>query len=130
MTYAIKAEVADPAAKTFEFRDQKTMYGGKAIAAGDTIFIFASENEGGRGLVARGVVVSSRATPRKPPRDRAQLQVLSPGDGQDRRHFGCGGRVPRAILLAPSSETKSPSRGGALPDRSGGRYTNCLFNSS
>ena len=66
MTYAIKAEVADPAAKTFEFRDQKTMYGGKAIAAGDTIFIFASENEGGRGLVARGVVVSSRATPRKP----------------------------------------------------------------
>ena len=66
MIYAIKAEVADPRSETFEFRDQKTMYGGKAIAAGDTIFVFASENEGGEGLVARGVVASSRATPRKP----------------------------------------------------------------
>lgn len=66
MIYAIKAEVADLRSETFEFRDQKTMYGGKAIAAGDTIFVFASENEGGDGLVARGVVSSSRATPRKP----------------------------------------------------------------
>ena len=36
------------------FKAQKTMYGGKRIAKGDTIFIFASENKGGPGLVATG----------------------------------------------------------------------------
>ena len=41
------------------------MYGGRRIANGDTIFVFASENEGGTGLVASGVVTSARATPRK-----------------------------------------------------------------
>jgi len=66
MIYAIKARVADTGAKTWEFRAQKTMYGGRRIAEGDIVFVFASENEGGQGLVARGVVASSRATPRKP----------------------------------------------------------------
>jgi len=65
MTYAIKVEVADPRAKTFTFRAQKTMYGGKQIAKDDTIFIFASENEGGSGLIASGVVTSAMAVPRK-----------------------------------------------------------------
>ncbi len=65
MAFAIKAEVSDPGAKTFAFSAQKTMYGGKQIAAGDTIFIFASENEGGQGLIARGVVTSAEATPKK-----------------------------------------------------------------
>jgi hypothetical protein len=64
--FAIKARVDDPGAKAFAFRDQKTMYGGKRIAKGDTLFVFASENEGGQGLVARGIVTSARATPRKP----------------------------------------------------------------
>jgi hypothetical protein len=41
------------------------MYGGKHIAKGDTVFIFASENEGGRGLIARGAVTSSQAIPKK-----------------------------------------------------------------
>ena len=41
------------------------MYGGKRIAKGDTIFVFASENEGGSGLIASGVVTSAEATPRK-----------------------------------------------------------------
>jgi hypothetical protein len=63
--FAIKAEVRDPRAKSFTFSAQKTMYGGKHIAAGDTIFVFASENEGGQGLVARAVVTSAEATPRK-----------------------------------------------------------------
>ncbi len=63
--YAIKAEISDPRAKTFEFNAQKTMYGGKQIAEGDTIFVFASENEGGQGLIASGVVTSATATPRK-----------------------------------------------------------------
>jgi hypothetical protein len=65
MAFAIKAEVTDPQAKTFTFPAQKTMYGGKLIAAGDTIFIFASENEGGRGLLARGLVTAAAAAPKK-----------------------------------------------------------------
>jgi hypothetical protein len=66
MKFAIKAEVRDQRAKSFEFVAQKTMYGGKRIAVGDTIFVFASENEGGRGLVARGVVTSAKAIAKKP----------------------------------------------------------------
>jgi hypothetical protein len=65
MTFAIKAEVRDPLAETFAFNAQKTMYGGKHIAKGDTIFIFASENEGGPGLVVKGVVTSAKAIPKK-----------------------------------------------------------------
>jgi len=64
--FAIKAEVSDPGAETFAFRAQKTMYGGKHIAEGDTIFVFASENEGGPGLIASGVVTSAEAIPKKP----------------------------------------------------------------
>jgi len=64
--FAIKVEVRDPGAKAFAFREQKTMYGGKHIARGDMIFIFASENEGGHGLIARGIVTSAKASPRKP----------------------------------------------------------------
>jgi hypothetical protein len=65
MVFAIKAEVRDPRAKMFTFAAQKTMYGGKHIAEGDTVFVFASENEGGPGLIARGVVTSAVAIARK-----------------------------------------------------------------
>jgi hypothetical protein len=65
MMFAIKAEVTDPQAKTFAFSAQKTMYGGKHIARGDTVFVFASENEGGQGLIASGVVTSAKAVPKK-----------------------------------------------------------------
>lgn len=65
MAFAIKAEIRDPRAKTFAFTAQKTMYGGKRIAVGDTVFVFASENEGGQGLVARGVVTSAEAVAKK-----------------------------------------------------------------
>src|SRR4051812_44729723 len=65
MAFAIKAAVTDPRARTFTFAAQKTMYGGKHIAEGDTIFIFASENEGGPGLIASGIVTSAKAVPRK-----------------------------------------------------------------
>jgi hypothetical protein len=41
------------------------MYGGKHIAKGDTIFVFASENEGGPGLIASGVVTSAKAIAKK-----------------------------------------------------------------
>lgn len=66
MAFAIKAEVRDPRAKTFAFTAQKTMYGGKHIAEGDTVFVFASENEGGQGLIARGIVTSAEAVAKKP----------------------------------------------------------------
>ena len=64
--FAIKAEVGDPRAETFAFSAQKTMYGGKRVAEGDTIFVFASENEGGPGLVASGVVTSAEAIVKQP----------------------------------------------------------------
>ena len=63
--FAIKAEVDDPQAKTFAFKVQKTMYGGKHIAKGDMVFIFASETAGGQGLISRGVVTSAEAIPKK-----------------------------------------------------------------
>ena len=65
MAFAVKIEVSDPQAPEFAFTAQKTMYGGKHIAAGDTVFIFASENEGGQGLIARGVVTSAEAIAKK-----------------------------------------------------------------
>ena len=64
-TFAIKSEVSDPWAETFAFGAQKTMYGGKHIAKGDTIFVLASENEGGPGLIASGVVTSVKAIAKK-----------------------------------------------------------------
>lgn len=66
MMFAIKAEVGDPWAETLAFSAQKTMYGGKHIAEGDTIFVFASENEGGPGLIASGVVTSAEPIAKKP----------------------------------------------------------------
>jgi hypothetical protein len=65
MMFVIKAEVRDPRATTFAFPAQKTMYGGRRIAKGDTIFVLASENEGGPGLIASGVVTTARATAKK-----------------------------------------------------------------
>ena len=73
--FAIKAEVTDPQARTFVFAEQKTMYGGKRIGVGDTVFVFASENEGGPGLIARGVVTAAQAIPRKPGIERQAPRV-------------------------------------------------------
>jgi hypothetical protein len=65
MAFAIKTEIHHPGANDFAHSAQKTMYGGKHIAEGDTIFVFASENEGGQGLIARGVVASVEAVPKR-----------------------------------------------------------------
>ena len=73
--YAIKVEVSDPRAAAFAFNAQKTMYGGKHIAKGDKIFVFASENEGGPGLIASGIVTSAKAIPRKPGIERQTPRV-------------------------------------------------------
>ena len=65
MSYAIKAEVVNARASTFTFTACKTMYDGKRIAKGDAVFVFASENEGGQGLIARGIVTHVEAIPKK-----------------------------------------------------------------
>lgn len=61
MPFLIKAAIEDSRARTFAFAKQRTMYGGKSIRKGDEIFLFASENESGAGLIARGVVTAVKA---------------------------------------------------------------------
>ena len=73
--FAIKSEIADPKSRIFKFSRQKTMYVGKKISAGDTLFIFASENQGGSGLVALGRVTLATAVPRKPGAERQTPRV-------------------------------------------------------
>jgi hypothetical protein len=63
--FAIKTEIADLDATAFTFVTQKTMYGGKKIRTGDKIFLFASENEGGPGLFARGVITGNEGVPKR-----------------------------------------------------------------
>ncbi len=75
MAYAIKAEISEPRAKTYTFTAQKTMYGGKHIAEGDVVFVFASETQGGHGLIGRGVVTSAEAVARKPGIERQTPRV-------------------------------------------------------
>jgi len=75
MTFAIKARVTDLLAETFAFSAQKTMYGGKRVAEGDVIFVFASENEGAPGLMASGVVTFAKAIPKKHGVDRQTPRV-------------------------------------------------------
>src|SRR5262245_2534842 len=41
------------------------MYGGKNIVKGDTIFVFASENQGGSGLIASGIVTLAKPIAKK-----------------------------------------------------------------
>ena len=65
MAFAIKAAIDDARVKTFVLPAQKTMYGGKLIVAGDTVFLFASETDGGSGLIARGVVTSAEPVAKK-----------------------------------------------------------------
>jgi hypothetical protein len=75
MAFAIKAEISKPRAATFAFVARKMMYGGKQIAVGDMVFVFASENEGGQGLIARGVVTSAVAVAKKRGLDRQTPRV-------------------------------------------------------
>ncbi len=75
MAFAIKTAVSDPEAGAFAFRAQKTMYGGKHVAAGDTIFVFASESEGAPGLSSCGIVTSAKAVPKERGRARQTPRV-------------------------------------------------------
>ncbi|HWH84445.1 MAG TPA: hypothetical protein VNU71_19615 [Burkholderiaceae bacterium] len=88
--YAIKAEVRDPHARAWTFVAQKTMYAGKHIGAGDMIFVFASENEGGAGLVAKGTVSSAEAISRKRgvERQTPRVSITVARTGEARRPLG------------------------------------------
>ena len=90
MTFAIKAAVSDLRARTFAFTAQKTMYGGKHIAQGDPIFIFASENEGGAGLIASGIVTSAEAIAKKPGlvRQTPRVSITVKRTGLAKRRLG------------------------------------------
>jgi hypothetical protein len=67
-SYLVKAPISDEKARQFSFPMQKTMYRGKDISVKDEIFIFSSDHEGGRGLIARGVVTAvERPKPKRTP---------------------------------------------------------------
>ena len=97
VVYAIKTEVQDAKAATWVFDRQKTMYNGKRISVGDVIFVFASENEGGLGLVARGVVTLAvpipltkgveRQTPRVSITVKRQAEAIRPLGREELREF-------------------------------------------
>jgi hypothetical protein len=63
MPYVVKAALdPDARVKSYAF-DEKTMWRGKNISAGEEIFIFSSDHMGGRGLCAKGVVTEARRGP-------------------------------------------------------------------
>jgi hypothetical protein len=66
VAFAIKTELKARDTKALVFMAQKTMYGGKHIAEGDTVFIFDSENEGGHGLWGRARVTSVETVAKSP----------------------------------------------------------------
>ena len=88
--YAIKTAISDPDATSWSFPAQKTMYGGKRILVGDTLFVFASENEGGSGLIACGVVTAAEATPKIPgiERQTPRVSVTLKRTGGAKRRLG------------------------------------------
>jgi hypothetical protein len=98
MAYAIKAEVHDLAAMSFVFEAHKTMYGGKHVAEGDVVYVFASETSGGCGLIARGRVTSAHPVPRSPDLTRQTPRVsvaVAVGD-RPKRPLGRAGLKPHA----------------------------------
>ena len=88
--YAIKTEVSDAKARSWTFDAQKTMYGGKHAKPGDLIFVFASENEGGVGLVACGTVSQVEAAPLRPDIERQtpRISIVIDRIGPAKRRLG------------------------------------------
>ncbi len=56
--FVVKAAPRPEGADWLEF-DEKTMWRGKDVQAGDQVFIFAAEHNGGHGLYAQGVVIEA-----------------------------------------------------------------------
>lgn len=106
--FAIKAEVTDPSASMFRFDAQKTMYGGKRIAAGDTIFVFASDHQGGAGLIAKGVVTSADAIARTAgiARQTPRVSITVRRTDSAKRRLGRGELKPFADWQDGRAETE------------------------
>lgn len=84
------------------------MYDGKRISVGDTIFVFASENEGGVGLIARGVVVAKRAIAKKRwvERQTPRVSITVKRTAQVRRPLGRRELKPFADWADEKPETE------------------------
>jgi hypothetical protein len=127
MTFAIKAAISDARAKTFVLPAQKTMYGGKHIAAGDTVFLFASETDGGDGLIARGVVTSAepvakkrgiaRQTPRVSVTIKRTALAKRPLGRDDLKPFNNGTTLSPKPSSISSSTVSQPTRSSASRTR-------------
>jgi hypothetical protein len=109
VAFAIKAQIDDPRAETYTFTAAKTMYGGRQIRVGDVVFLFASENEGGHGMIAAGIVTRARAiakdgavarqTPRVSVSARRIAVALRPLGRQELKNFtDYEGSQPQAEL--------------------------------
>ncbi len=61
MKFVVKADFPYPPPELIDVPAQKTMYGGKVIAADDRIYLFADRGSQRTGLIARGAVVHSKA---------------------------------------------------------------------
>jgi hypothetical protein len=92
----------DPKAETLIFTAQKTMYAGERIAKGDVIFIFASENEGGEGLIARGLVVAAEAVARGSTLRSSRLFPQSGPSAAPQKHLPTGKTVRHRNLISHS----------------------------
>jgi hypothetical protein len=57
-SFVVKAAPRPEGVDCLKF-DEKTMWRGNQIGAGDDVFIFAAEHNGGRGLYARRVVIET-----------------------------------------------------------------------
>lgn len=57
-SFVVKAAPRPEGADRLEFHE-KTMWRGKDVCAGDEVFVFAAEHNGGHGLYARGVVTEA-----------------------------------------------------------------------
>ena len=58
MPFVVKAALGSEARAGLLSFNERTMYRGKDIRVHDEIFVFSSENQGGNGLCAKGVVTS------------------------------------------------------------------------
>ncbi len=90
VSHVLKVALPDPEAEAWTFRGVKTMYGGKAVRAGDTVYVFASEHDGGAGLVARAVVTAAEAVPPEPgsPRQTPRVHLALRAVARPRRRLG------------------------------------------
>ena len=93
VTFLIKADLPDPDANVFVFENQKTIYGGKGVAVGDTIFVFASAAKGSQdaeGLCALGRVMAVSVQPRIPGalRQTPRISISVQGVARPRRRVG------------------------------------------